>query len=292
MDFSPGTGWAYDNTGYILLGMVIEKVTGKSWGADLQSRFAVPLGLADTRECLTRPLIPRRAHGYEKEAAGWVNTFYLAMSQPYAAGAMCSTVLDIASWNRALHMGKVLPPDMYQMMITPEGAAATSALRYGFGLARAMLDSIPMITHGGGIHGFISANMWVPSEALSVTVLTNSGSALADELMMQLARAAVGIPLVQPPRAVALAAADRARYVGVYAIAFPVGARDFTVALAGDGLTGQLVGQGANPLVYYGDHTFGMDFDKSVRIVFTVEGDRATSMTLTQRGRTFPAPRK
>jgi CubicO group peptidase (beta-lactamase class C family) len=199
MWFPPGSRWRYDNTGYVLLGMLIEKLTGHSWAADIEERFAKPMGLADTRSCQAEPIIPRRVRGYEPEGNGWVNTPYLAMSQPYAAGAMCSTVADLVRWNRALHTGKVVSAASYALMITPQGAAAGGELAYGFGLGRDTIAGKPVITHGGGIHGFITGNAWVPSAELSVTVLTNSGGAPAGDLLKQLIRAALGVPLDQRP---------------------------------------------------------------------------------------------
>lgn len=195
MDFAPGTNWSYNNSGYVILGMLIEKVTGRSWGDDLDARFAKPLGLSETRNCMAEPLIPRRAHGYERKDDGWVNTKYLSMSQPFAAGAICSTVGDLVRWNRALHTGKVVSAASYKLMTTAEGAATKGPRQYGFGLQMDSVAGRAAISHGGGIHGFITANTWVPSAELSVTVLTNSGSAKSGILLRQLANAALGMPL-------------------------------------------------------------------------------------------------
>jgi len=198
LDFAPGTNWSYDNTGYVVLGMLIEKVTGRSWGEDVTERFAKPLGLSSTRNCLTEPLIPHRAYGYDTKDGQWVNAKYLAMSQPFSAGALCSTAGDLIRWNRALHTGKVVSAESYRLMTTAEGAARRGARQYGFGLQVDSIAGRKAISHGGGIHGFITANTWVPSAELSVTVLTNSGSAKSGELLRQLARAALGAPLEEP----------------------------------------------------------------------------------------------
>ena len=292
MWFEPGVRWRYDNTGYVLLGMLIERLTGRTWGAELIERFAKPLGLTDTRSCQAEPIIPRRVRGYENEGNGWINTPYLAMSQPYAAGAMCSTAGDLARWNRALHSGKVVSAASYALMTTPEGAAAKNSFPYGFGLGRDTLGGQAVIVHGGGIHGFIAGNVWVPGAELSVTVLTNSGGAPVDELLKQLVRAALGVPLAQRPVAVALSPADRNRYVGVYALELPNGARDFTVSIADDQLTGQLAGQQAVPMLPFGNHVFGVGFDPNLRLVFTIEGPKASKVTLHQGGGTFQGLRK
>lgn len=193
MDFAPGTKWKYDNTGYVLLGMIIEQVTGTPWGEDLQRRLLTPLGLSDTYNCLDAPVIPRRVRGYEREAGQWENTPYLAMTHPLSAGAMCSTVLDLAKWNRAFNGGRVVSAESYAMMTTPEGAAVE--IGYGFGVGRGDLEGHTMIMHGGGINGFRTANAWFPDADLSVSVFINSGAANPSPLMMTLARAALGLPL-------------------------------------------------------------------------------------------------
>jgi CubicO group peptidase (beta-lactamase class C family) len=289
MWFAPGSDWRYDNTGYVLLGMLIQKLGGRGWGTDIEARFSVPLGLSDTRNCLTGPVVKHRVRGYQPAGKGWTNAPYIAMSQPYAAGALCSTLGDLVKWNRALHTGKVVSAESYAQMTTPEGAAASH--NYGFGLTRDTIGGRPVIAHGGGIHGFASANAWVPGIELSVTVLANS-AAPVDQLQRQLALAALGLPLDQPPKEVPLAAADRGKYVGVYTLVLPNGPRDFTIAVEGDHLTAQLAGQGPNQLLFYGDDTFGMKFDPALRLIFVVEGGRANKVTLLQGGGRFEGARK
>jgi hypothetical protein len=233
----------------------------------------------------------RRAHGYEPGQGGlFGNAAYLAMSQPFSAGAMCSTVGDLAAWNRALGSGKVVSAASYKLMTTPEGSAVTA--KYGFGLGRDTLAGHTVIRHGGGIHGFISANAWFPDVETSVTVLTNSGAARADALLAQVARAALGVPLLRPPPKVALTAEERARYVGVYAMLLGANTVDNTVTTRDGELFAQLQGQPANQLVPYGNHVFGMSFDPSLRLTFTVENGKATKVTLLQGGRTAEGPRK
>lgn len=197
MDFAPGSGWRYDNTGYVLLGMILEKVTGQSYGAYLDSTMFRPLGLTSTRYCDTAPLIPHRSRGYQRNGKLFSNAPYLDMSQPYAAGALCSTVGDLARWNRLLANGKVVSPTSYAMMTRPEGTASLD--HYGFGLVLGAIGAHIMITHGGGIHGFISANAYFPADSLSITVLANSAPSDPDALLSNIARAAFGMPLVKAP---------------------------------------------------------------------------------------------
>ncbi len=289
--FKPGTSWRYDNSGYVVLGMLVEKVAGHPWATDILERFAKPLGLADTRNCGTRELIMRRARGYEAESGGmFANATYLAMSQPHAAGALCSTVGDLAAWNRALASGKVVSLSSYALMTTPEGAATRT--KYGFGLVHDTLAGRAVITHGGGIPGFSSANAWFPNDAMSVTVLTNSGSARSDALLAQVARAALGVPLLRAPPKVAISADDRARYLGVYAMKLGANMADLTVSEKTGELYAQLAGQSPNQLIPYGNNVFGMGFDPALRLSFAVEKGKAAKVTLLQGGQVIEGLRK
>jgi CubicO group peptidase (beta-lactamase class C family) len=205
MDFAPGTGWRYDNTGYVVLGMLLEKVAGKPYAEYLETTLFEPLGLTHTFYCDRSPLIPHRARGDQRDGRSFTNAPYLDMSQPYSAGALCSTVGDLARWNRLLATGKVVSPASYAEMTTPEGNAGLN--HYGFGLVRSAVGSHIMIEHGGGIHGFITANAYLPDDSLSITVLTNAAPSNPDALLGNIARAVYGIPLVKPKRAPAAKAA-------------------------------------------------------------------------------------
>ena len=196
MDFAPGTKYKYDNQGYVLLGMIIERVTGKRWIVDFAERFAKPLGLSSTRACDVASIIPHRARGYDLLNDTVVNAPYFSVSQAFSAGAICSTVGDMARWNLALHTGKVVSAASYRLMTTPEGAAAAS--RYGFGLIIDTIAGHKLIQHGGSIPGFTSANAWVAGEELSVTVLANSLRGNPGLLSRQVLRAALGLPPAPP----------------------------------------------------------------------------------------------
>jgi CubicO group peptidase (beta-lactamase class C family) len=200
MDFAPGAKWKYDNGGYVLLGMIIEHVTGRSWDADLADRFFKPLGLNATYDCHAAPLIPHRARGYDfsRKDSVWVNPPFFSVSQAFSAGAICSTVGDMAKWNAALNNGKVVNAASYKLMTTPEGAAVAN--KYGFGLIVDTVGGHRLISHGGGITGFSSANAYLPDLQLSVTVLTNSGGGGGAGVMQRdILRAALGLPPAPPP---------------------------------------------------------------------------------------------
>jgi D-alanyl-D-alanine carboxypeptidase len=281
-DFADGTSWKYNNTGYVLLGMLIEARTGRDWHADFAARFFTPLGMTQTKYCDAGPLIANRARGYSRSVGDeWVNARYLSMTQPHAAGALCSTLGDLLIWNRALHGGKVVSAATYTTMTTPVGAATERGYASGLGIED--LGGHRVVSHGGGINGFITANMFVPDVQLSVTVLTNGDFTNTERIAHQLARAALGVPLEVPPKGIAITSAQMAVYAGVYDITLDA-RRDFTVFAKDGALFGMVGGQSPEKMIPLGNDTFGVAFDPAVRLTFTVVGGKATKFTLRQGG--------
>src|SRR4051812_37064486 len=119
MPFAPGTRWAYNNSGYVLLGAIIEQLSGLSYAQFMQQRIFEPLGMRQSYYDRTPQIIPKRADGYQKGADGYTNAEYLSMTQPYAAGALASTVDDLARWDRALVSGTLLQPATLARAWTP-----------------------------------------------------------------------------------------------------------------------------------------------------------------------------
>lgn len=292
MDFPPGTGWRYDNTGYVVLGMLLEKISGQPYAAYVDSTLFQPLGLTHTHYCDRAPLIPHRARGYQREGSEFTNAPYINMSQPFSAGALCSTVGDLARWNRLLATGKVVSPASYAQMTTPEGNAGLN--HYGFGLVRGAVGSHIMIEHGGGIHGFITANAYFPIDSLSVTVLTNAAPSDPDALLGNVARAVFGIPLVHRTHAakeVPLPDSVRSAVLGKYDV--DMGAKKMLISFFADstGLRTQADGQSSFPIYYAGDLTFAAQIDPSLRIHFDLANGRATRVTVDQGGASHAGPR-
>ena len=132
-DFAPGAEWRYNNTGYYLLGMIIESADGRDYGAWVGDELFTPLGLDSTTYCGERQIIPHRAEGYELVEGELLNDDMLSMRLPYAAGALCSTVGDLIAWQQSLAAGEVVSSDSYAAMTTP-GALAEQVARTALGL--------------------------------------------------------------------------------------------------------------------------------------------------------------
>ncbi|GGA80913.1 hypothetical protein GCM10011521_19050 [Arenimonas soli] len=174
-DFAPGARYDYNDSGYVLAGAVIEKVTGMAWDAWLDQAFFEPLGLARTRGGDTMTTVPGLANGYRVDADGVVHPAgFLHMSQPHAAGALLSNVDDLLRWNLALHGGKVLSADSYVRMTTPEGPAASAGAPYGLGLEVHGAGRKLRMEHTGGIVGFESVLLYVPADRISVVLVRNA----------------------------------------------------------------------------------------------------------------------
>jgi CubicO group peptidase (beta-lactamase class C family) len=285
MRFSPGTRAEYSNTNYKLLGLLIEAVSQTSFESALQRDLAEPFGLQHTRYC-------EDAAGANGQAAGYVVTDrtvkrapYLNISQPFAAGGVCSTARDMARWNIALHTGRILSPASYQLMVTPRGVA--SALRSGFGLfVEPSLAGTQAFVHSGGIPGFRASNAWLAAESLSVTVLANAQPVSTLDLVMRdLAEIALGNPV--PLGAPQIDVDALRRYVGEYTVQIPGRPLAVRVRLEGNTLLAQPDGQTPLPLRAVGQDTFDSPANISVRFRFTTENNVVTKAILEQRGRTF-----
>lgn len=219
MEFAPGTRWSYDNSGYVLLGAIIEKASGTSYATFLKRRIFVPLGMASTTYGGNEELVPRRVRGYSRRPGGDANARYLSMTQPHAAGALVSTVDDLAKWDAALYTETLVRQASLQKAWTPYVLADGKATKYGYGWSVSSLRGRPTVEHGGGIFGFSTYVLRVPKERVFVAVLCNSDAPTSDPGVV--ARRTAALVLGDPfPENVAVAVAPEvlARYAGVYEI--------------------------------------------------------------------------
>ena len=174
LDFAPGSKWNYSNTGYEILGMVIEKLDKRPYAASLQARILDPLGMKQTYFTSERSIVKRRAQGYSQNPGQTQHAPYLNMDWPYAAGSMESTVLDLAKWDAALYGEEILPQALLKQMWSPTKLSTGKVQDYGFGWGVLKVNDIPVVEHGGGIHGFATDIRRAPSKGLTVIVLENN----------------------------------------------------------------------------------------------------------------------
>lgn len=177
-DFDPGTGWRYSNTNYFLLGMVVEKVSGRGYGDFMQEAFFKPLGLTHTRYGDMRDIIPRRAQGYAYDLSSGtlLNAVAISMNWPGGAGGLISTAGDLVRWQIALTGGRAVSPASFQQMIGSPVQTGDGSNSYGFGLLVSEANGQRRIWHNGGINGFNSVLMWLPDAVLSTAVISNDNA--------------------------------------------------------------------------------------------------------------------
>jgi CubicO group peptidase (beta-lactamase class C family) len=167
LGFEPGSRMNYSNTGYILLGMVIEKTSGMKYADFLKSNILDPLGMKDSGHDANAMLLPQRAAGYSRGASGTINAQYIDMTVPYSAGSLYSTVDDLLRWQRGLFGGKVLTNASLTKMITP------AQKDYAYGVAVVKKPGGTVIRHGGGVPGFNAELAYFPESGYVIVALSN-----------------------------------------------------------------------------------------------------------------------
>jgi len=174
LQFEPGSKFSYNNSGYFLLGAIIEKVTGQPYERVLKEKIFDPLGMKNTGYDHYGTIVEKRAAGYLKTPDGYVNAPYLDMSIPYAAGSMYSTVDDLFLWDQALYTDRLLTAQSKEVMYKP----ALNNYAYGWFISKAKLgtgtETVPSINHGGGINGFNTLLTRYPVQKNLVVLLDNT----------------------------------------------------------------------------------------------------------------------
>ncbi|XUU61624.1 serine hydrolase domain-containing protein [Erythrobacter sp. HA6-11] len=197
MDFAPGEAWAYNNSGYILVGAVIEAVTGKPWDQVVVEQISQPLGTPTIASFADEATTPAMAIGYTRTGEGVVQPAGdIHASVPAAAGALRGSVLDLATWGNALHGGEVVGDELYAQMIAPTVLNDGSENEYGLGLDRQDIRGREVIGHGGGINGFNTDSVYLPEEDIFVAVFNNTDAPgmSASGVTVRVAAMAVGDP--------------------------------------------------------------------------------------------------
>jgi D-alanyl-D-alanine carboxypeptidase len=198
MEFAPGKRWAYNNSGYILLGAIIEHVSGQSYEQFIQQSIFEPLGMKQSYYDSPSRVIPGRVAGYDKSSEGFINAAYLSMTQPYAAGALASSVDDLVLWDSALYTEQLVKHETLQRAHTLHRLMDGSSTAYGYGWGISEYAGHRLIEHGGGIHGFRTRAIRMPDDRVFVAVLSNNGGVDPEQLAFKIAALVIGQPYNEP----------------------------------------------------------------------------------------------
>lgn len=280
LEFEPGTKFKYSNSGYFLLGYIIERASGESYESFLKKTIFDPLDMQASGYDWDTTILKHRAAGYEMGPDRKPrNAAYLDMGQPYAAGSLYSTVEDLYRWDRALYTEKLLAKKTLEKMFTPERD------NYAYGFIVDKQFNRRRISHGGGINGFTTQIARYPDDDVCVVVLNNMGGPATGAIARDVAAIVLGekYSLPQERQEVTLAPAVLDKYVGAY----KAGPFDLTVKRDGDKMSITVGGQGTVPLFAEAPGKF---FVKVTDAQFVFNED-ASEVTMIQPDVTFKGKR-
>ncbi|HOY97622.1 MAG TPA: serine hydrolase [Catalimonadaceae bacterium] len=215
MEFAPGTQWHYNNSGYFLLGYIIEKASGKSYPDYIETQFFKPLGMTNSLYGSDKKIIKNRAGAYdEDDSLGIVNAHVMSMTIPYAAGSIQSTVGDLFKWHQALHGGKLVKKETLEKAFKPVKLTDGTSHPYGYGFGFQNVQGSPTIEHGGGINGFLTHSMYLPKEDVFVAVFSNCMCHSPADVTAKMAALTIGKPY--EPKEIKVEPLVLQGYTGVY----------------------------------------------------------------------------
>ena len=284
LEFVPGEKMSYSNSGYLLLGHVIERVSGASYEKFVTDNIFTPLGMKDSGYDSNTAVIPRRAAGYMPSAAGPVNAGFIDMSIPHAAGALYSTTEDLLRWEQGLFGGKLISAASLAKMTTPFKGD------YALGVVVQTAGGRKVVQHGGGIDGFNTFLAYYPDTRLTVAVLANLNGRTPNEIATKLADLAHGaaVKLTSERKEIMLPVAALSKYVGTYEVAPGV---KMLIRLVGDRLTTQLTGQQQLPIFAESETKFFLKVVDAQVEFFTDASGAVTHAVMYQNGRERKVPR-
>jgi CubicO group peptidase (beta-lactamase class C family) len=269
LDFAPGEKFSYSNSGYIVLGAVIEKASGQSYEQFLRENIFTPLGMNDSGYDWNASIITHRASGYAPGANGLSNAGFVNMSIPFAAGGLYSTVEDLLRWKRAMFSNTLLFAESVRKMTTPE------KFDYGMGLMMMTSRGRPVIQHGGAIDGFKAFLVYYPQDGVIVVALANSESSKPTVIAALLGALAHGDAVTPPAewKAVSVPVATLRKYIGTYESQRPE-KDQFKIALDGNRLVVRRWADDApHPLIPRSPTTFlAAELDTEVEFVRNKKG--------------------
>jgi CubicO group peptidase (beta-lactamase class C family) len=218
LDFPPGSKFNYSNSGFYLLGVIVEKASQKKFNEYLLENVLKKAGLTNTVMDQLDSVLMNRAMGYSKTGTGtWQHAMYISMEGPFSAGAMVSTTSDLVKWTLALHNNQVINNASRQKMMTPNFD------NYGYGIVIDSLKTHPRVWHNGGIPGFLTSLAYFPKDELCVVALSNTG-ANSDKISSNLAAMMFDYTVAVPynPKEIKIDPAILDRYTGKYIVTDPI----------------------------------------------------------------------
>ncbi len=284
LEFTPGERMNYSNSGYVLLGVLIEKVSGQTYQEYIQENIFSPLGMKDSGYDSNSDVIPQRASGYTPGPNGPENSGFVHMSTPFSAGALYSTTEDLLRWESGLFGGKLLSPASLEKMITPFKNG------YALGLGVNMVNGRKRISHGGGISGFNTFLAYFPETKITVAALGNLNGNAPPMIAGKLAALAHGetVEIASERKEIAVSPDILNQYVGTYRLTPNM---DLMVTLEDEHLMVQPTGQGILPVFASSETEFFLKVIEATIEFFKDDKGAVSHLILIQGGNESAARR-
>lgn len=216
LDFEPGERYEYSNSEYVLLGYIIEKISGMSYEDFIQKFIFDQLGMKNSYYGSNNKIIPNRANGYQRNDSGYQNAEYISMTIPYAAGSLMSTVDDMFVWSKTIHHNTLISEKSKQLAFTNYPLKNETQSNYGYGWAINELAGTTSIEHTGGINGFTASGIYLPDRNIYSIVLTNLDDGIGPEAdNLKAVSVILGKPMVNKT-SVALSEKKLKQWIGAY----------------------------------------------------------------------------
>ena len=285
VEFSPSENFQYNNSGYYLLGLIIENVSGMSYADFLKANVWQPLEMFDTYYLGKIKNVKNIATGYDHKDNEFIGARPLGMDNPFSGGSLGSSVLDLLKWQTALNENKLISRQSYNKMIEPGLLTEGKHTTYGYGFFISNLNGHRKIEHGGTINGFRAQLSAYPDDGLTVTILCNLNSAPQAQLESQVSRLMLGIPEIAIDE-IHVSEYNLEIYTGTYKWGATMAPVPFPVSVAEGTLR-----VGGRPLRAIGNHTFVFSTDPYYTVTFTVKDGKSISFRAEREGQVTDALR-
>jgi CubicO group peptidase (beta-lactamase class C family) len=281
LEFEPGTKFSYSNSGYFLLGYIIQQVTGEGYRKYVSDHILIPLGLDHTFFNQPNKIIPGHVNGYKMEGDRYQQADFWSATLPYAAGGLVSNVADLFKWRQALYAGKILKKETLAKAFTPYILKDGTSAGYGYGWFITNDNGILSIGHGGAITGFLTNEIYYPNEDVYVALLCNCDCAPRDELSLSISSLALG-KVLQPD--IKLADAVLNRYIGKYELTQDP-KRTIVISKSNGHLVADVSGQGNFGLLFQSETTFSFKGLTGASGQFILKDGKVTEFIVQQNGK-------
>ena len=221
LEFNPGDDFMYSNSGYVLLGVIIEKITGMKYSDFIREIIFNPLKMNQSYYDTSEMIIPNRVNGYSRNGHEYSNASYLNINHAYAAGSLASTIDDLAIWDNSIYKGKIVNINLLSKAFKPFMLRNSISTNYGYGWRVYLHEGLSMYEHAGGINGFLACSLRIPEEKVFISILSNCDNPqemLPDFVALNLSNILLNKPLNKIKSKINLPANKLDDYIGTYHI--------------------------------------------------------------------------